>query len=434
MSNWGRKLTILHQRIAEKWLYRWGYRCCLKQQQRYMAKLRAQQRPVRVVFVALNVAMWKYQGLVDLLKADPRFKVVVVLSPGITYKPEQRLRDLQQMRQFFSMHEVDFVDWRIEDGAQPVDIRRELKPDVVFYMQPYHGSYHPRHCFLHFTDRLIAYSPYSYLQVQVPYNYDNVMQNVAWRCYYANDYHVADARRLARNKGVNALAVGYTSADEYLSGETENKGGAESGAATPAAVKTLIWAPHCTLANDGSAFSRSNFLMMADYMVGLARRHSNDLHIVFKPHPGLLTELYMHTEWGKERADEYYGLWRSMENTSLADGTFIDLFRESDAMVHDSGSFVVDYLYFNHPVMYVSQNIERAKGYVNEPGRCAYDAHYIGRTTADVEHFVDQVVLSGHDTMEPVRKAFYNRFLKPPGGHTTAQNIYADMVNTLCLR
>jgi hypothetical protein len=168
--------------------------------------------------------------------------------------------------------------------------------------------------------------------------------------------------------------------------------------------------------------------MMADYMVDLARRHVSDLRIAFKPHPGLLTELYKHPDWGRERADAYYEQWHTMENTELVDGAFVDLFRESDAMVHDSGSFVVDYLYFNHPVMYVSQNIERAKTYVNEPGRRAYDAHYIGSTTADVERFVDEVVLAGNDTMEPVRTAYYEQFLKQPGGRSTAENMYNDMV------
>lgn len=420
------KWTILRQRLHEAWLYRYGYRWMPLRQQRYVERLQRRQGPVRVVFVALNVPMWKYQGLYDLLHADQRFEVTVVLSPGITYKPEQRLRDLQQMRDYFSCRDMSYVDWRIEDGAEPMDIRRQLNPDIVFYTQPYHGSYHDRHCFLRFTDRLTAYSPYSYLQSHDPYNYDNVMQNVAWKCYYANDYHIAEARELARNQGVNAVAVGYTSADEYTHHEHKDVWG------DPGHTKKhLIWAPHCTLANDGSVFSRSNFLMMADYMVSLAQRHADRLLIAFKPHPGLLTELYKHPDWGKVKADEYYELWRTMPNTLLADGTFTNLFEGSDAMVHDCGSFVVDYLYFGHPVMFVSKDIARAKSFVNVPGQRAYDAHYIGVTTDDVEHFVSEVVMEGKDSMEEVRRTYYQEFLKPPQGCTTAQNMYADMLRSL---
>ena len=420
------KWTILRQRIHEYWLYYYGYRLMLGRQRRFIKEL--QQRDViKVVFVVLNVSMWKYQGIYDLLAADSRFQVFVVLSPGITYKPEQRLRDLQQMRDYFGSRKMAYVDWDLEHDAPAFDIRRELNPDIIFYMQPYHGSYHDRHCFLHFTDRLIVYSPYSYLQVHVPYNYDNVLQNVAWRNYYVSRYHLTEAQVLARNRGVNAVAVGYTSADVYQQNQYR-----EVWRDADHTRRRLIWAPHCTLANDGTAFSRSNFLVMADFMVQLAERYQDQLQIAFKPHPGLLTELYMHPEWGKEKADAYYDRWRNMPNTQLADGEFVNLFQGSDAMVHDSGSFVVDYLYFQKPVMYVSQDIQRAKSYANIPGQQAYDAHYIGRTCDDVAHFVEHVVLSGQDTMQARRQTFYQEFLAQPGGQSTAQNIYQDIIHQLC--
>ena len=94
---------------------------------------------------------------------------------------------------------------------------------------------------------------------------------------------------------------------------------------------------------------------------------------------------------------------------------------------------MVDYLYFNRPVMYVTQDIERAKSYVNEPGRHAYDAHYAGANTDDVERFVNDVVLAGHDTMLATRQAFYDEYLARPGGQSTAKNIYDDMLRALGL-
>lgn len=419
------KWTILRQRLHEGWLYRFGYKQMPTRQQHFIRQLQGRQ-PVKVVFMALNITMWKFQGIYDLLKADKRFDVTIVLSPGITYKQEQRLRDLNQMRNYFSQRGMKFVDWYLEDNAEALNVRKELNPDVVFYMQPYHGSYHPRHCFLNFTDRLMVYSPYSYLQAHVSFNYDNVMQNVAWKNYYVNQYHLADAKLLARNKGINAVAVGYTSADVYCHNQYQevwnDKGHSH---------KRLIWAPHCTLANDGSVNSRSNFLMMADYMIELAKKHPNDLQIAFKPHPGLLTELYKHPDWGKEKADAYYDQWRKMENTQLADGEFVNLFQGSDAMVHDSGSFVIDYLYFHHPVMYISQDIERAKSYVNVPGQQAYGAHYIGSTLDDIERFVNDVVLGGKDTMQEKRQDYFNEFLQSPDGQSTASNIYHDMLRSL---
>ena len=419
------KLTILKQRLQERYLYEWAYRSMPSRQQRYIAKL-SKRKEIRVAFFVLNVSMWKYQGLAYLLRENPRFRVCIVLSPGYSCTQSQQLQDIRQMRTYFAERGMEYIDWRLEDGEPAKDVRQLFDPDIVFYSHPYHGSYHPLHCFLQFTDRLIAYTPYSYLQSQAPFNYDNVMQNIAWKLYYANRYQMADARRLARNKGVNVVVAGYPSSDVYLYGPSEL-----AWKDTEHRRKRLIWAPHFTLANDGSVFSRSNFLMMADFMVELAERYRNELEIAFKPHPNLLSQLQKHPDWGYERTEAYYKKWQTMENTQLADGEFVNLFRDSDAMIHDSGSFVVDYLYFNHPVMFVTRDIERAKSYVNEPGKRAYDAHYVGKTLDDVQNFVDQVVLGGNDTKQTDRQQFFSSFLEEADGLTVAQHIYDDMVRSL---
>jgi CDP-glycerol glycerophosphotransferase (TagB/SpsB family) len=97
---------------------------------------------------------------------------------------------------------------------------------------------------------------------------------------------------------------------------------------------------------------------MAELMLELAQAYKDRIQIAFKPHPSLITQLYQHPDWGKERADDYYARWQQMENTQLETGGYVDLFMTSDAMIHDSGSFVVEYLYANRPVMFVSINLQ----------------------------------------------------------------------------
>lgn len=50
-------------------------------QERILCRIRRQQAPVRVVFFAANLSMWKYQRLYEALSAHPRFQVHLVLSP-----------------------------------------------------------------------------------------------------------------------------------------------------------------------------------------------------------------------------------------------------------------------------------------------------------------------------------------------------------------
>jgi CDP-glycerol glycerophosphotransferase (TagB/SpsB family) len=168
-------------------------------------------------------------------------------------------------------------------------------------------------------------------------------------------------------------------------------------------------------------------------MLQLADKYKDKLQIAFKPHPSLLRELYNHPEWGPKRTDDYYNQWNSKPNTQLETGDYVALFSGSDAMVHDSGSFIVDYQYFRKPVMYVSQNIALSKKYGNDFSKMAYDQHYIGKTYDDIERFIVEVVLEGNDTMKSSRDEFYCKFMLPPNGRSVADNTYDDIVKSIGL-
>ena len=421
------KLTVLRQYAEEYWLEHWGYKLMPARQQRFIGKLRKRGR-VKVAFFVLDVAMWKYQGLYEQLQADARFETFIVLSPSNNHSHEQQVYDLQHMRAYFDAQKMAYIDWRLEDGAPPPDVRRSINPDIVFYTQPYHGAYHPKHSFLQFTDRLLAYYPYAYLLIEDPYIYDGPFLNIAWKLYYYDRFSLQNARQFARNKARNVVVTGYPNADVYMQ-DAPSTAWKDAGHSK----KRLIWAPHFTLSNDGSPFSRSNFLDLCDFMPQLAQRYRDQLQIAFKPHPSLMRELCNHPQWGKERAEAYYRQWADMPNTQLELSGFVDLFRGSDAMVHDSGSFVIDYMYFNKPVMYIAKDIERTKRQGNQLSRMAYEHHYIGKTQQDITDFVEKTVLGGDDPLKEARLSFRNEYLLPANGKSVARNTYEDMIASLGL-
>ena len=410
---------------ARWWLYKTtGFR-----HQRYIDRVRKENRKFKVVFFAMNLPMWKYQELCELLMNDSRFDVTIVLSVGMPYSKEQQLEDLRALRNFFQSRQMPFVDWRLEDGAAPIDVRKELNPDILFYPQPYEYVLHPLHDFLHFYDRLLAYIPYAFAFTPDKLEYNKRFHNIAWKLYYANEYNLKDAQAIADNKGRNVVVAGYASADKFLNAPKKDVWRVQH-----PEMKKLIWAPHFTIRNDGSPFTLSNFLWMAEPMLQLAKTHKDSLHIAMKPHPRLKTELYEHQDWGREKTDAYYAEWEQMENTQLEVGDFADLFAGSDAMIHDCGSFLCDYLYFRKPVMFVSQHIAQAKACVNDFGKMAYDMHYIGKTIDDIHRFIEQQVMKGDDPMKEKRDGFFKAHLLPPQGKTVAQNIYQDMLNSLGFR
>lgn len=402
------------------------YRVIEKRHKEYVRQIRDRKdEPVRVVFFAMSVSMWRYQHLYELIRENKRYKATIVISPSIDYNIEQQRRDVKALRGYFDERNVPYVDWQ-ED--ETFDVRGELNPDVVFYPQPYEYLLTPKHDVTSFYDRLVCYYPYAYWTSIGKWSYDFHFHNLAWRLYYSSKYHQSEARKTAWNKGRNVRVVGYPNADDFLSGHYVD---VWKKMADDKHRKRLIWAPHYAVTPEFGLIARSNFLTMADQMLELAQKHTDDLQIAFKPHPRLLTELYRHPEWGKERTDAYYDKWASSENTQLETAGFVDLFMTSDAMVHDSGSFAVEYHYSLKPVMFVSTDMEPLLATQGELGKAAYKMHYIGKDMAEVEHFICDVVIGGNDTMRSWREWFFNEYLLPPGGKSVAQNTLDDLTYSL---
>ncbi len=418
-------MNILTKTLNYLWLHGWKYRAVERQHRRLVEQLSREQRPLRVVFMAIDLAYWHYQGIYEQMAADSRFLPTIVLSPC-----KERLNpeaDMQRLRDYFRDRGTSFVDY---DFTQPpVDIRRQLQPDLIFYTQPYEYQLCNEHDPRHFYDRLVCYMPYGFWTSTGKGSYNLHFHNQAWRLYYSTQLHLQEAQRVADNHGRNVRVTGYANADEFLSGHHRSPW---REIADGHCRKRIIWAPHFSITAKSSYLpARACFLWMAELMLELAQVYKDRIQIAFKPHPSLITQLYQHPDWGKERADDYYARWQQMENTQLETGGYVDLFMTSDAMIHDSGSFVVEYLYANRPVMFVSNNLQSILATQSEFGLQAYKQAYIGSEAGDIRRFIDEVVLRGNDPMRPQREQFFSDYLLPPGGKTVAQNIVDDITKSL---
>lgn len=395
-------------------------------QRRYINTIK-EKDIVNVVFFPMNVAMWKYQHLYDLLRQDKRFHLYVFLAPAITFSHDARCSDLQGMREYFTQHNVSFIDYELEKGKDPVNVYSIVEPDILFYAQPYDKAIDTCYSFYLFKDKLLCHAPYGFSSRDSGhYNNNMRFNNLAWKLYYQTDESEELAHKFSYNKGRNVVVVGYPSADDYVSPANTDPWRIKD-----RSIKRIIWAPHFTILKGLGFAQMSNFLSIAEYMRQLAIEYADKVTFAFKPHPRLYTELVKHPDWGEERTKEYFDFWKYCPTTQLETGDFVDLFKGSDAMIHDSGSFTVDYLYFNKPVLYDNPDIEAAKNTANETGKKAYDVHYTVTSNEDIKHFIDDVVLGGYDPMKAQREEYYKNYLLPPNGKTVAQNIYDDLVKSL---
>lgn len=390
-----------------------------KNNARNVARIRRQDT-VTVVFFASNVAMWRYQGLYEEMRKNPRYKAYIVLSPlNAAYTNDQKRAAIESLRKHFDSNGVEYIDYDTVK-MKGYDIK-SLNPDILFYPQPYFTIMGKEHRYCKFKDCLLCYYPYGFYYQNIKSFYDDDYQCRAWKLFHENEASKEGYRMFSPVGDSNVEVVGYPNADLFATSSNEVWKPQDR------KKKRIIWAPHFTILDDGWA-QNSEFLRIAELMVELRDKRKDKLQFAFKPHPRLMTELYKHPDWGKERTDAFYNGWAKSENSQLETGDYIDLFVGSDAMIHDSGSFAAEYMYTGNPVLYTVNNMKRLYECMNSFGALVMDNHYHGGKKEDVLHFIDEVVMNGDDPKKEERMKMREQYLMPPNGKTVAQNTM-DILN-----
>jgi hypothetical protein len=378
---------------------------------------------LRVAFLLVHDSVWKCEQLVRLMRADGRFDPEIWVCPLKPFSgPEVHRRMALCAERFEAAGHRVLRSFDAERGGW-IDLKAQRRPDLVFFTNPW-AITRPEYLVDHFADTLSCYVPYGFKSSHLHHaHYDQRTHNFVWKYFLETDIHRRLARRYARNGGANAVVTGAPGMDLLL-----DPGYRAGEAWKPAAgrPRRLIWAPHHSIAGQGSGLDYSNFLACSEFMLDLARRHAGRIQIAFKPHPLLRGKLEQPGVWGACRTEAYYAQWHALPNGQLEESDYIDLFLGSDAMVHDSASFIVEYLYTGKPVMFVVGDDSMPQR-LNEAGRIAFDAHYHGRCQADIEDFVERVVLGGDDELRVRRGAVLEQALRPPRQRSASQNIHAEL-------
>ena len=379
------------------------------------------------MFIASSLPMWRYESTLTELANDSRFSVYVVITPYLSYSSEERVMNIASLTQYFTQTNIEF---NIANTAKEfLEIKRRFSPDIIFYPQPYNFIYPVGIDWRQNLDCLLCYLPYYVVTSSLTYEYDLNFHNALWRFYLQNDFHLRESRRIARNQGVNGVVVGDPRAEEFMQSSSRNPWlNIDDGIKR----KRLIWAPHFQLVKN-DMFNRPDFLWTAEFMVVMAKKYQDKLQIAFKPHPRLKSMLYELPEWGKDRTDEYYRLWNDMPNTQVEEGEYIDLFKTSDALIHNCGSFTGEYFYTGKPAAYISRDIENLKASLISFGQKCIDAHYIVSDENKIEQFIEEVVLKGRDVLRDTREKIYCELHTTPNNRTVGENIHEDLVKSLSL-
>lgn len=393
-------------------------------QDRVVSQIR-QRGNARVLFFASNLPMWEYQGLYDLLSNDSRFETKIVLVGFKNSTKEQNDSELFPLIEFFNKRGIEYTLASDDPSCRWI---HNFDPDILFYPQPYDGIYQDSLSAKSFYNKLLAYTPYCIWGDKRRFGFNEDFHNHAWRLYYADKCNELLGRRLSYSKGRGIVVTGYPKADLFLD---HTRIVSNPWKEQERDKVRVIWAPHYSINPKTSLSYQSHFLALADDLVALTKQYKDVAQFAFKPHPRLYRELCNADNWNEDKANAYYNFWENGENTQLALSDYEDLFLTSDALVHDSGSFTMEYLYTLQPTMFITSDVKKRKHDLNSTGKEALDCHYIGESIDDIRSFIEMVLRKENDPLLEKRKAYYNNHLLPPNGNSVAENMYNDMVISL---
>lgn len=357
---------------------------------------------IKVLFVLNELGSWKSENLYQLMLQHPRFDPQILILPEISapYAYDILKEYLEKKKYVYN------------DIPPTETIKEKFHPDIIFYQKPY-GNIPKQYLHVFNLYALFCLVPYCFRNRNIP-NVKNSFIPFVWQNYAENE-------TILREKGYprNMIATGIPFMDVLL----KNKSSFPDPWNGIHNKKRIIYAPHHTISTESfkstSPFDYSTFLEYADFMLEMAIKYKQQVQWAFKPHPLLKYKLYK--VWGKEKTDRYYDEWNHMENCQLDEGEYLGLFKHSDAMIHDCGSFKLEYLYTNNPVMYLLKE-EQEFDYPNWQTREALNLHYKGYNKDDIENFVINVIKE-YDNLKGKRQGFVLNYLTPPYGKTACDNI-----------
>ena len=369
----------------------------------YLVKRIRKKKQIDVAFVVFELASWKTESLYNMMRDHLRFRPKLIIAPSL-----ENVDEVSHVEDYLS--DKGYIYYRIKKGDS---IRKLFHPDIIFYQKPYNWCIDRSLFFRRNLQSLFCYMSYCFRNTNKDFNQNTLFHNYAWQVYAENNSVKEEMQEIMDNQGKNVIVTGLTVMDDLM----HEKSFYHNPWHEQGPKKKVIYAPHHTINNE--IVHRSTFLQLGEFMLQVAEKYKDQVQWAFKPHPLLKKKLIM--IWGEEKTNAYYEKWNSMENAQVENGEYMGLFKYSDAMIHDSGSFMLEYLYTKNPVMYLVSDSSFLLD-ANEQTLQAFEAHYHGQSEDEVESFIVNL-LQGIDTKYDERLSFYQTHLIPPGGVSVGDNV-----------
>jgi SAM-dependent methyltransferase len=360
----------------------------------------AGQRTVRVVFLAQNASSWScWRSIWAYAQHHPQIVTKVVLVPFIHHlSSEAAAYDAlkhQMLEEGIPFHTLSYFDLPA------------FAPDVVLVQNPYdetrpEGVRMPA---LSAMGARVVYVPYGLEMGGGAWNYkaqfDTEVQRGAWRIYSRSERHRQMFGKHCASGNGHVVVTGHPKFDgeDELNSSIEALGWIEKAAGR----KIVLWTPHFSVAG---APAWSTYNVYGELILEYFQRQQN-LFLLVRPHPLFFAAIRQATHDGPARERVFRERIAAMPNGALDEQpSHADAFSVSHALMADVGSFLLEYLPQDKPMLYLE--LQDGIG-MNEDGELM-DYLHVARTGEDISSFLKEVAM-GVDRLRGRRQTAVHHFL-----------------------
>lgn len=362
-------------------------------------KLRKGEK-VRVAFLHMYATDCQDLSLFDMMLASPYFDPYFIVNPDVLRSQEHLefnyKRSLTELTEKYGPERV--LEGYDTERKTYIDYTGQF--DMASTNNPYDGMAQELFRIKYWSHKGIPvfYIPYYFLGMTYVTieNFKLAAFPFLWKIFVPNKATLSIAREYEAIHGRNVIVTGYPKMDKI-----------PQCAIYPRDRKRVIIAPH-HLIQDNPLY-RGGFRDYAQDLLSLPAKYP-EIDFVFRPHPQLKEALKAY--WTQEQISGWLNqLLQNPNVTYSTQGDYLELFANSDAIMHDCGSFVAEYLYLNKPCAFIyRKGCDYKLGQTNY-GMKFFDYHYAIYELEDWYKFIDDVVLLGNDTMRKKRERFASKMV-----------------------
>ncbi len=394
------------------------HRSLYRQYEETLQKVRSRVRKgekVRVQYLVNMPSMFPAKRLMEQMLQDDTFAVELYVIPDIRFGDEEMLRILKATYAELAAR-YPFVKYAVDFDETGITVYHNVSEgaDLVCYPSPYDVSYSLYNPYYAVRNGLLSFHiNYGFFRSgydRIVYRMDNY--NNFWKVFLETEQNLQEYKTYGNSLGYNAEVVGYAKMDglqEYMAACPKNR-----------ERKKIIVAPHHSVEGGANhVLALSNFVQYADFFLNLFAEHPN-VDFIFRPHPVLFTILSRPKQWGENKVKAYLARLAALPNVRYSTGgDYLQEFAESDGIIQDCGSFLVEYFYTGKPCCYMLKSPEDIENKFSELGKQCLENCYVAYDKDAIRQFLEEVILKGNDPKSEARARFAREVVMMNYPHVT---------------